>query len=51
MRVAMFVETGGDLQIEDVEPAAPGARDVVVRTGRERRLPLRPFDQERLRAA
>ena len=33
MRVAMFVETGGDLQIEDVEPAAPGPRDVVVELG------------------
>ncbi|HEY1737870.1 MAG TPA: Zn-dependent alcohol dehydrogenase [Acidimicrobiia bacterium] len=33
MRVAMFVETGGDLQFEDVEPAAPGPRDVVVEMG------------------
>jgi S-(hydroxymethyl)glutathione dehydrogenase/alcohol dehydrogenase len=33
MRVAMFVETGGDLQIEDVEPTAPGPRDVVVELG------------------
>src|SRR3954470_770555 len=33
MRVAMFVETGADLQIEDVEPAPPGPRDVVVELG------------------
>jgi S-(hydroxymethyl)glutathione dehydrogenase/alcohol dehydrogenase len=33
MRAAMFVETGKPLVIEDVEPAAPGPRDVVVELG------------------
>src|SRR6476661_6566746 len=33
MRVAMFVGTGEPLEIEDVEPAAPGPRDVVVELG------------------
>ena len=33
MRAAVFTETGGPLSIEDVEPAPPGPRDVVVRLG------------------
>ena len=33
MRAAVFVETGGDLTIEDLEPAPPGPRDVVVQLG------------------
>ena len=33
MRAALFVETGGDLVIEDITPAAPGPRDVVVQLG------------------
>ncbi len=33
MRAAMFVATGEPLQIENVEPAAPGPRDVVVQLG------------------
>src|SRR5690349_15061744 len=33
MRAAMFTETGADLTIEDVEPAPPGPRDVVVELG------------------
>jgi S-(hydroxymethyl)glutathione dehydrogenase / alcohol dehydrogenase len=33
MRAAMFVETGKPLVIEDVEPSAPGPRDVVVELG------------------
>jgi S-(hydroxymethyl)glutathione dehydrogenase/alcohol dehydrogenase len=33
MRAAVFVETGGPLAIEDVEPAAPGPRDVIVQLG------------------
>src|SRR5260221_4878764 len=33
MRAAVFVETGGDLVIEDLEPAPPGPRDVVVQLG------------------
>src|SRR5436190_3857223 len=30
MRAAVFVETGGPLVIEDLEPAPPGPRDVIV---------------------
>jgi S-(hydroxymethyl)glutathione dehydrogenase/alcohol dehydrogenase len=33
MRAAVFTETGGDLSIENVEPAPPGPRDVVVELG------------------
>jgi S-(hydroxymethyl)glutathione dehydrogenase / alcohol dehydrogenase len=33
MRAAVFTETGGPLTIEDLEPAAPGPRDVVVELG------------------
>jgi S-(hydroxymethyl)glutathione dehydrogenase/alcohol dehydrogenase len=33
MRAAMFTETGGPLSIEDIEPAPPGPRDVVVQLG------------------
>src|SRR5947208_15758147 len=33
MRAAMFVETGKPLVIENVEPAPPGPRDVVVQLG------------------
>ncbi len=33
MRAAVFVETGGDLSIEDIEPAPPGPNDVVVQLG------------------
>lgn len=33
MRAAVFVETGGPLSIENVEPAPPGPRDVVVDLG------------------
>ena len=33
MRAAVFVETGGPLAIEDIEPAPPGPRDVVVQLG------------------
>src|SRR5690242_5930222 len=33
MRAAVFVETGGDLSIENIEPAPPGPRDVVVQLG------------------
>src|SRR5262245_29116578 len=33
MRAAMFVETGGDLSIENIEPAPPGPSDVVVQLG------------------
>src|SRR4051812_9150221 len=33
MRAAVFTETGGPLSIEDVEPAPPGPRDVVVELG------------------
>jgi len=33
MRAAVFTETGGPLSIEDVEPAPPGPRDVVVQLG------------------
>ena len=33
MRAAMFVETGGPLVIEDLEPAPPGPRDVIVQLG------------------
>ena len=33
MRAAVFVETGGPLSIENVEPAPPGPRDVVVNLG------------------
>jgi S-(hydroxymethyl)glutathione dehydrogenase / alcohol dehydrogenase len=33
MRAAMFVETGKDLVIENVEPAPPGPRDVIVQLG------------------
>ena len=33
MRAAMFTETGGPLTIENVEPAPPGPRDVVVQLG------------------
>ena len=33
MRAAVFVETGGPLAIENIEPAPPGPRDVVVQLG------------------
>src|SRR3954462_13814270 len=33
MRAAVFVETGGPLAIEDLEPAPPGPRDVIVQLG------------------
>src|SRR3954453_20751521 len=33
MRAAVFTETGGALSIEDVQPSAPGPRDVVVQLG------------------
>jgi S-(hydroxymethyl)glutathione dehydrogenase/alcohol dehydrogenase len=33
MRAAVFTETGGPLSIEDVDPAPPGPRDVVVKLG------------------
>jgi len=33
MLAAMFVETGGPLVIEDLEPAPPGPRDVIVQLG------------------
>src|SRR3954454_19895644 len=33
MRAAVFTETGGPLSIEDIEPAPPGPRDVVVELG------------------
>ncbi|MET1002971.1 MAG: Zn-dependent alcohol dehydrogenase [Acidimicrobiia bacterium] len=33
MRAAVFTETGGDLSIENLEPAPPGPRDVVVQLG------------------
>ena len=33
MRAAVFVETGGPLAIEEIEPAPPGPRDVVVQLG------------------
>jgi S-(hydroxymethyl)glutathione dehydrogenase/alcohol dehydrogenase len=33
MRAAVFVETGGPLTIEDLEPAPPGPRDVIVELG------------------
>jgi S-(hydroxymethyl)glutathione dehydrogenase / alcohol dehydrogenase len=33
MRAAVFVETGGPLVIEDLEPAPPGPRDVIVQLG------------------
>src|ERR1700681_2439404 len=33
MRAAVFVETGGPLSIENLEPAPPGPRDVVVQLG------------------
>src|SRR5215212_4040429 len=33
MLAAVFVETGGPLAIEDLEPAPPGPRDVVVQLG------------------
>jgi S-(hydroxymethyl)glutathione dehydrogenase/alcohol dehydrogenase len=33
MRAAVFTETGGPLSIENVEPAPPGPRDVVVQLG------------------
>jgi S-(hydroxymethyl)glutathione dehydrogenase/alcohol dehydrogenase len=33
MRAAMFVETGGPLSIENIEPSPPGPRDVVVDLG------------------
>ena len=33
MRAAVFTETGGPLSIEDIEPAPPGPRDVVVQLG------------------
>ena len=33
MRAAVFVETGGPLAIEDLEPAPPGPKDVVVQLG------------------
>ena len=33
MRAALFTETGGPLTIEDLEPTAPGPRDVVVELG------------------
>jgi S-(hydroxymethyl)glutathione dehydrogenase/alcohol dehydrogenase len=33
MRAAVFTETGGPLSIEDIEPAPPGPRDVIVQLG------------------
>ncbi len=33
MRAAVFTETGGPLSIEDLEPAPPGPRDVIVQLG------------------
>src|SRR4029077_17879315 len=33
MRAAVFVETGGPLSIENIDPAPPGPRDVVVQLG------------------
>ena len=33
MRAAVFVETGGPLAIEDLEPAPPGPKDVLVQLG------------------
>jgi len=33
MRAAVFTETGGPLSIENIEPAPPGPRDVVVQLG------------------
>ena len=33
MRAAVFTETGGNLSIENLEPAPPGPRDVVVQLG------------------
>src|SRR5205823_11994352 len=33
MRAAVFVETGGPLVIEDLEPSPPGPRDVIVQLG------------------
>ena len=33
MRAAVFTETGGDLSIENLEPAPPGPRDVIVQLG------------------
>jgi S-(hydroxymethyl)glutathione dehydrogenase/alcohol dehydrogenase len=33
MRAAVFVETGAPLAIENVEPAPPGPKDVIVETG------------------
>ena len=33
MRAAMFTETGGPLSIENIDPAPPGPRDVVVQLG------------------
>ena len=47
IRAASFTENDGPLTIEDVEPTAPGPRDVVVADRRERRLPLRPLPDER----
>ena len=33
MRAAVFTETGGPLSIENIEPAPPGPRDVIVQLG------------------
>ena len=33
MRAAVFTETGGPLSIENIDPAPPGPRDVVVELG------------------
>ena len=34
MRAAIFVEQNGDLVVEDVKPADPGPRDVLVQVER-----------------
>ena len=49
MRAAMFTETGGPLTIENVEPDAARTAGRRRPARRERRLPLRPVAQERLR--
>ena len=49
MRAAVFTETGGPLSIEDLEPTAAGPARRRRRARRERRLPLRPVAEERLR--
>ncbi len=48
MRAAVFTETGGPLSIENIDPAPPGPRRHRA-TRRQRRLPLRPLAEERLR--